>query len=391
VLSKTVVPPVESVQPSSKSRRLRPWWWAIDPRNPDFREWVESYGLSIVFHLILLLLLGLVTLGGGGGKGDAVGEGAEGTMAQGTTSSALSAEALEKIMQKEQVKPLAAKLPNPSVARAARPQVSTQVSRTAPNQTVSAAGIGGGIGGGVGAGIGKNFGDFLGLLKRAGFDAVFVIDGSGSMQYVIDQARQKIARLVGVIQQLVPVARVGLVLYRDKGEEWTVRKSNLTFHASKLQGFLMGVEAGGGGDWEEGIVDGLRTAVNEMSWRSKSKKIIVLVSSSPPHEQDWNEILSLAASFKARGGVISAIDVSEPAHVEFEKAWHKSLYGTEPAKISALPPFYAQIQEGLRRIASTGGGEMVALQENDAILREVMVVAFGREWESKVGQYAKQL
>lgn len=365
-----------------------PWWWRFSPRNPDFRDEVESYGLSAVFHLLLLLLLGLVTLSGGGGKGDRVGEGAEGRMAQAGESSALSAQALEQILKKEQVKPLEAELPRP--AERAVPSLA-ELARTAPTQTLSAQGLGGGIGGGIGTGVGKDFGDFLGLLKRAGFDCVFVIDATGSMQYVIGEVKRKVTRLVGVIQRLVPVARVGFVLYRDKGEEFVVRKSDLTFHGSKLQSFLAGMEAGGGGDWEEGVKEGVEAAVQNMSWRTRSKKIIVLVASSPPHPEDVSGILSLAEGFKRRGGVISTIDVSEPAHVEFERALSRSMYGKEPDHITPLPAFYRELQASLGQVARAGGGEMVALGEDAAIMRELMVVAFGKEWESKVAQHAKEL
>lgn len=382
-----------AVEESSEEQKRRDaagtrpsWWWRFSPRNPEFREEVESYGLSVVLHLLLLLLLGLVTLGGGGGSGDEVG--ADGSIAQSSKSSALSAEALEQIMKKQEVKPIEAQLPNPTRRRV--PQM-TQMVRTAPSQSVTAAGIGGGVGGGLGAGIGKNFGDFLGLLKRAGFDCVFVVDSTGSMKYVINQTQEKISRLVGLIQKLVPVARVGLVLYKDKGEDWVVRKSDLTFHGDKLRSFVSGIEADGGGDWEEGIKDGLEAAVRDMSWRSRSKKIIVLVASSPPHEKDVPAIQQLVAEFRGKGGVISTIDVSQPAHIEFERALHISIYGTPPEKITELPPFYAEIQKALRGIARGANGEMVALEKNEDIMRELMVVAFGKEWESKVAQYAQEL
>jgi hypothetical protein len=367
----------------------RPWWWRFSPRNPEFRDEIESYGASLVVHLLLLLLLGVVTLSGGGGTGNRVGDGAEGQIVQGTIDSALSAQALEQILERKEVKPLEVELPRPNPRRVTAEL--TRLVRSAPTQQLPGEGIGGGFGGGIGMGIGKDFGDFLGLLKRAGFDCVFVIDATGSMQYVIDEARRKVSRLVGLIQRLVPVARVGLVLYRDRGEEWVVRKSDLTFHAEKLQAFLQGVEAGSGGDWEEAVKDGLEAAVNGMSWRSRAKKVIVLIASSPPHREDVPAVLSLAAEFKRRGGVISTIDVSEPAHAEFERAFHRAIYGTEPESISPLPGFYRELQASLRQIAEAGGGEMVALEEDQAILREVMVVAFGKEWESKLAQYAKEL
>ena len=53
-----------------------------------------------------------------------------------------------------------------------------------------------------------------------------------------------------------------------------------------MQSFLDGIVAEGGGDWEEAVKDGLEAAMQKLKWRQDAKKVIILVGSSPPHEQD---------------------------------------------------------------------------------------------------------
>ncbi|HSU91854.1 MAG TPA: hypothetical protein VLI44_10385, partial [Sporolactobacillaceae bacterium] len=50
-------------------------------------------------------------------------------------------------------------------------------------------GRGGGMGSGYGHGIGSGFGGFIGELRRKGLDVVLVIDGTGSMNLIIDDVK----------------------------------------------------------------------------------------------------------------------------------------------------------------------------------------------------------
>ncbi|HVN27972.1 MAG TPA: hypothetical protein VMT64_05765 [Candidatus Binataceae bacterium] len=57
-------------------------------------------------------------------------------------------------------------------------------------------GRGGGVGSGYGRGIGSGFGGFIGELRRKGLDVVVVVDGTGSMQLIIDDVKAKMGQLV---------------------------------------------------------------------------------------------------------------------------------------------------------------------------------------------------
>ena len=68
-------------------------------------------------------------------------------------------------------------------------------------------GRGGGMGSGYGHGIGAGFGGFIGELRRKGLDIVLVIDGTGSMNLIIDDVKAKMGQLIRAVHRLVPIAR----------------------------------------------------------------------------------------------------------------------------------------------------------------------------------------
>jgi hypothetical protein len=258
-------------------------------------------------------------------------------------------------------------------------------------------GFGGGGGGGFGVSLNTAFGRYVANLRRVGLDVAIVIDATGSMQNVIDELKQRLGTLTATMQRLVPTARVGAVAFRDraddkvataprKSEDFVVRWTDLTFSSKKVQGFLSGIVAEGGGDWEEAVRAGLETAVKQLKWRQDAKKVILLVGSSPPHADDVPAIRSLVASWRGSGGVVSTIDVSERLHEEHERRLARWLYGEEVKEISPLPDFYRQLQQSYGEIARGGGGTSVRIDQDDVLMRQLLVLAFGSQWEKDVAR-----
>jgi hypothetical protein len=247
------------------------------------------------------------------------------------------------------------------------------------------------FGSGAVGGLGGGFGDYVGGLRKVGLDVVLVIDSTDSMQFVIDDVKQKLSQLVGAIQRMVPTSRVGVVVYRDKGDEYVVKWSDLSFHTDKLREFLSHINADGGGDFEEAVKEALETAVHDLKWRKKSKKIIILVGGSPPHPWDVDDVYTIAKDFHRDGGYISTIDVTLRMHDEFDRAMWRSLHGKEPFKPSPLPEFYKETARSFSEIAHAGGGELISLGENKALIREVLELTFGSRWKVEMAKYIKEL
>lgn len=245
-------------------------------------------------------------------------------------------------------------------------------------------------GGGVG-GLGGSFGDYVGGLRKTGLDLVLVIDTTESMQFVIDEVKRHAVSLVSTIQRMVPTSRVGIVAYRDQGDEYVVKWSDLSFRTDKLTTFIATLSAAGGGDWEEGVLDGVEAAIGELSWRKKSKKIIVLIGGSPPHPEDVEPLAALVRSFHADGGTLSTIDVTDHLHREFQRALWRSLQGDKPFVPPPKAEFYQQVTELYRELATAGGGEMIQLADDRKLIRDVLVLTFGSRWKVEMAKHLKDL
>lgn len=244
--------------------------------------------------------------------------------------------------------------------------------------------------GGIG-GLGGGFGDYVGGLRKVGLDLVLVIDTTESMQFVIDDVKERLSNLVASIQRMVPTSRVGIVVYRDRGDEYVVKWTDLSFRTAKLRDFLANIRADGGGDWEEAVKEGLDAAMNELTWRKKARRVIVLVGGSPPHAGDLPEIEQMVRAFKDARGALSAIDVTEPMHAEFERATWRTLHGNTPFRASPLPDFYQQVSEAYGRIAREGGGDLIRLGADKEVIRQILVLTFGSRWQTEMAKYLGEL
>ncbi len=250
-------------------------------------------------------------------------------------------------------------------------------------------GAGGGLGG-VG-GLAGNFGDYVGGLRKVGLDIAIVIDTTDSMQFVIDDVRKNARELVATLHKMVPTTRIGIVAYRDKGDDYVVKWSDLSFNTQKLTEFLSNISAGGGGDWEEAVKDALDTAVYDLKWRRQSKRVIILIGGSPPHPWDVPEVDRIVREFRQQGGFISAIDVTLRQHDLFDRQMWRSLHGSEPYKPAPLPEFYHEVSRSYGDIAKAGNGELIQLGENKALMRSILELTFGSRWKTEMSKYLKEL
>jgi len=168
-----------------------------------------------------------------------------------------------------------------------------------------------------------------------------------------------------------------------------VKWTDLTFNVKKVQAFFNGLVAEGGGDWPEAVRAGLETAMRQMKWRADAKRVIIIVGGSPPHAEDVPAIRKLVSEWHAKGGVISTIDVSLRLHEEHERMMHRWLYGEELKQVSPLPDFYKELTDSFGEIAHQGGGELLTLGQDTALVRHLLVLAFGPQWEKDVARIAR--
>lgn len=118
-----------------------------------------------------------------------------------------------------------------------------------------------------------------------GTDVVFVLDTTGSMWSYIDQMKEFIRNYGNKIKEIN--GRVGLVLYRDLGDEYAARKvSDLQNDTSDLLRQLDELEVDGGGDDPEATLHAAMVGMNSMNWKDGATKAIIILTDAGFHHPD---------------------------------------------------------------------------------------------------------
>lgn len=118
-------------------------------------------------------------------------------------------------------------------------------------------------------------------------DVVFAVDTTGSMEKLIDGAKRTVWSIATHIREADPNAnlRIGLVAYRDIGDEYVTKPFALTTDLDAVYRELTTYQASGGGDAPEDVAAGLRDAL-AMRWRPGAKKLVFVVGDAPPGPRD---------------------------------------------------------------------------------------------------------
>lgn len=163
--------------------------------------------------------------------------------------------------------------------------------------------------------------------QRPVVEVAFVLDTTGSMSGLIENAKQKIWSIATSIVDANPDAevRMALVAYRDIGDEYVTKKFDLTTDIQGLYAELLKFKAQGGGDWPESVNEALDVAVTKLNWSQEKhvRRIVFLVGDAPPHmdyaqDRKYPEVLKDA---KARNIIVNAVQAG-PAR-DTERFWRE--------------------------------------------------------------------
>lgn len=158
-------------------------------------------------------------------------------------------------------------------------------------------------------------------------DVVFVLDTTGSMGPLIEGAKRKIWSIATTLIDCSPDAeiRMGLVAYRDIGDDYVTKTFDLTTDIQGLYADLLQVRARGGGDWPESVNEALYVGVTKMSWSRgrDSTRIIFLVGDAPPHmdyaqDMKYPDVMRLAAT---RGITVNTVQAGNAR--DTERVWRE--------------------------------------------------------------------
>ncbi len=246
---------------------------------------------------------------------------------------------------------------------------------------VAALPLGEGMGtAGFGRGIGNGFGDstsrfaaYVAGLRNSGLDVMFVVDATGSMDWVIDEVKSRIDDITQMIRSLVPIARFGIVAFRDREDpEFVIKDQSLTYSTTKLRRFLSQLKAVGGGDQYEEVHLAVRAAIEDAGWRLGARQIIIVISDAPPRPGKLLNMTKRIEYFVSLGGTLSTLDVSDeanPALIEAKvgRKVNRNLYRNEP-----LYEF--------RVMADAGAGDAATLEGDTALTKRLMVLIIGEKF-----------
>ena len=141
--------------------------------------------------------------------------------------------------------------------------------------------------------------------NRDTLEMVFVLDTTGSMGGLIEGAKQRIWGIINEVMQKPskPRVRVGLVAYRDNGDEYVTKILPLTEDLDKAYTTLMDYRANGGGDTPENVRKALAEGVRSAGWsdtKPNLAQIVFLVGDAPPqnYEQEPDVLVTTAEAVR---------------------------------------------------------------------------------------------
>ena len=147
-------------------------------------------------------------------------------------------------------------------------------------------------------------------------DVAFLLDATGSMGDEIGAVKEKIREMISEIAlgDPAPDVRFGIVVYRDRGDEFVTRTFDLTRDIDRIVDNLGEIEANGGGDYAESFNEGLHVAVQELNWELEKlvPKLVFIIADAPPH-MDYSDDYDYRREIDAaqdRGIAIHAIGAS---------------------------------------------------------------------------------
>ena len=243
-------------------------------------------------------------------------------------------------------------------------------------------------GGGLISGVPQTFADYIQYLRQTGIDVVFVIDATGSMAWVHNRVRERIEALSQYVRNLVPLARFGVIAYRDyQDPDFVIRLSQPSFDIQKARSFMGALDALGGGDVPEAVTEALRQAETTVNWRAGAQRVLIVVGDAPPHSYEADEALTIADRMKRRGARLSIVDSRIEANRKYfgrsESVGWFSLRAPSARRQDVLPAF--------RALAKSGGGLAVTLAGERQLMKTLALLIFDDRFHDELAPFLASL
>ncbi len=214
-------------------------------------------------------------------------------------------------------------------------------------------------------------------LKWKGLDIALLFDSTYSMAGLIRAAKERLDEIIDELGLLLPSLRVSVYSYRDYGDNFVFWGTPLTYDTSALSGFLQNATHGQGGDLPEAVYDTCKNAMDNLQWRPNAHKVIVYAGDAPHHpEQHADFIRDIKAFCTVKNQAV--------LHALFTDTERRSLdIGARKKRVDqsrTRHPFFEKYQE----TAEAGRGRGVMLDDESALIKELLVLTFGEAWRADI-------
>lgn len=142
------------------------------------------------------------------------------------------------------------------------------------------------------------------IQKNIPLDILFIMDTTGSMGEEISRLKStiEIINLNLTALSTRPKIRFGMVLYKDRDDEYLTQVIPLTGDLEKFRSELDRVGASGGGDEPEDLQSALKDAIKKIAWNSDGIRLAYIITDAPPHldyGQDYTYVTAMRDAKKA--------------------------------------------------------------------------------------------
>lgn len=192
-------------------------------------------------------------------------------------------------------------------------------------------------------------------------NVVLVIDATGSMGPYIEEAKRQATQIVNELQEktVLPAlggggsikltVNFGLVAYRDKGDAFEVK----TFVAptndlEKIRREIAGLDAAGGGDEPEMVVQGIQHALSTMTLGQGALNRLIVIGDAPPHELDKDKLSDVGRDAKSKFVELHALVCGESAETQAALEIMATASGGSSRKISQAADLTRMIIDELK-------------------------------------------
>jgi Mg-chelatase subunit ChlD len=136
------------------------------------------------------------------------------------------------------------------------------------------------------------------LPAKRTIDVAFVLDTTGSMNEEIAAVKSTIRKVSGSLEHGSLDVRIGMVAYKDRGDEYVTRVYPMTTDVTSFEREVADVTASGGGDMPESVNEAVHIALARLRWdQGAIGRYAFLVGDAPPH-LDYAQDFDYAADVK---------------------------------------------------------------------------------------------